>query len=103
MTLLRRIPKTPDIKSSRNNFIKIEKLRELPVRRISAIDEFSVKIQMTAISMTMVTPRAIWVNGPFALSSLTTAIAEEGERAIRIEPASKEIASLLFAGRSFIK
>eukprot|EP00310_Coccolithus_braarudii_P009420 CAMPEP_0183374924 /NCGR_PEP_ID=MMETSP0164_2-20130417/115841_1 /TAXON_ID=221442 /ORGANISM="Coccolithus pelagicus ssp braarudi, Strain PLY182g" /LENGTH=49 /DNA_ID= /DNA_START= /DNA_END= /DNA_ORIENTATION= len=36
----------------------------------------------------MVTPSTVCVNGPSALSSLTTAMAEEGERATATTPAN---------------
>ena len=39
---------------------------------------------ITNTSLTTVTPIAVFVKGPFALNSLITAIAEEGERATKI-------------------
>ena len=58
---------------------------------------------MTTTSLAMVTPSTVWVKGPLARSSLTTAMAEEGDRAIRMAPASMATASLPSGSISFIK
>ena len=52
--------------------------------------------------MITVTPRIVLVSGPLARSSLTIAMADEGDRATRITPVSSAIASRTGTPRSFI-
>jgi hypothetical protein len=59
----------------------------------SAIEELTANRMMTTTSMITVTPNTSLVKGPVARSSLTTAIAEDGERATSTEPASRATAS----------
>lgn len=62
-------------------------MRELTIEIIIA------KRIITNTSINTVTPITVRVNGPFARSSLTTAIADEGERATNMVPARSEMPS----------
>ena len=61
-------------------------------KRASPTDELRANRMMTPKSMMTVTPRDIWVYGPRARSSLTTAMTEEGELAVRMAAASRATA-----------
>ncbi|MEE4607047.1 MAG: hypothetical protein V2J65_37625 [Desulfobacteraceae bacterium] len=43
-----------------------------PVKKASAIEEFTANSTITTTSIIMVTPSAAWVKGPVARNSLTT-------------------------------
>ena len=61
-------------------------------RSASAIEELIAKRRMTTTSMVTVTPSTKRVKGPRALSSLMTAMADEGERATKIAAAIRAMA-----------
>jgi hypothetical protein len=51
---------------------------------------FIVNKMITRKSVNTVTPIAVWVNGPFARISCTTAIADAGDRATKMVPANRD-------------
>ena len=57
---------------------------------------------ITTTSMITVTPSAAFVNGPLALNSFTTAIADDGDLATMIAPTRREAAARCAAGISFM-
>ena len=79
--------------SSKSNKMKKVKLIGTASKAASAIEAVSANTKITTTSDTMVTPRVIWVNGPLARNSWMIAIADDGERAIRIEAIIMEIAT----------
>ncbi len=58
---------------------------------------------MTPKSLTTVTPRAVWVKGPRARSSLIMAMADAGDRAMAMVPASMEMEILAASFISWAK
>ena len=73
---------TCPIYTSRNSVSWISDLERVKI---------TAKKTTTPKSLTTVTPIEVWVKGPLALSSFITAIADAGELAIAIVPASMEI------------
>ena len=61
--------------------------------RVLTIEIIIAKRIITNTSINTVTPIIVRVNGPFARSSLITAIADEGERATNMVPARSEMPS----------
>lgn len=61
--------------------------------RVLTIEIIIAKRIITSTSINTVTPIVVRVNGPFARSSLITAMADEGERATNMVPARSEIPS----------
>ncbi len=78
--------------ASITTIILAEKLS--PVVREIAIEKLIANNTMTRKSIRTVTPSTIRVKGPFALNSLIIAMAETGERAMKIVPVIKDKAIL---------
>ena len=57
---------------------------------------------ITNTSLTTVTPIAVLVKGPFALSSLITAISDDGDLATKITPNKTETTIFVDSSKSFI-
>lgn len=71
--------------------------------RVFEIDTLIANKIMTSTSLITVTPMTVWVNGPFALSSCTIAMAEDGDLATKIVAISNDTATLWVSGSSTIK
>ena len=83
-------PSIPE--KSRANIITKNILRLIFILFIIVVvkEDRTEKIIITITSIITVTPRTVWVKGPFALISLMMAMADDGDLAIKIEPASKD-------------
>jgi len=80
-------PRAVDNRRLKINRPMTGRLMDDPVSTASATAMAPAKTMMTTASMITVTPRAVRVNGPLARNSRTMAMADEGERATRMEPA----------------
>ena len=79
--------------SSNNSRIIYIRSKLVPVIRASPMVMIIVNKIITRKSVNTVTPIAVWVNGPFALISCTTAIIDAGDRAIKMVPANRDTAT----------
>jgi hypothetical protein len=85
-------PSIKAISNSKNRRITYIMLKRVPAVRVSPMLRITANNMITRKSFKTVTPMAVWVNGPFALISCITAIADAGDRATKIVPASRETA-----------
>lgn len=101
-SLLRKNPTKKEMDNSNINKPKNLRLNWIPLKIASAMEELVENNIITKTSIMTVTPSMVLVNGPFALSSLIMAMADDGERATRIEPAKIETATRFVTDISFI-
>ena len=72
----------------------------IPSKAASAIEAVKAKTKITTTSERTVTPKVTEVKGPFARNSWMIAIADDGERAMRIDAIIIEIAAFSNALKS---